>query len=374
MSDPRVDRLAHLLVHYCGAVTPGERVWVRGTTLATPLMRALYRETLRAGGLPSLEISLPDHEEISLKMGSDAQIMDISPLQRLAIETYDCMFMIMSEENTRTLAGVDAGRQALAQKAHQLIMATGMARGATGDLKWNASLFPTAAYAQDAEMALSDFEDFVYGACLVDTEDPIAAWTGTAARHQRLIAALGGKHEIRVRAEGTDLRLSIAGRPFLPDDGVKNMPGGEILTGPVEDSVEGTVRFSYPASYGGRSVEDVRLRFEQGRVVECSARSGEEYLRRMLDMDAGARVLGEFAFGTNQQIQRFTRNILFDEKIGGTIHMALGNSYVETGGRNTSALHWDMVCDLRGGSDVWVDDELFAHDGVFVLEMDSTPA
>ncbi len=366
MSDSRVQRLARLLVRYSAPVKEGDKVEISGTTLAAPLLREVYRETLR-GGLPLLRVQLPDQAEIFLKTAGEAQIQAISPIDRLVFDEFDCRIAVLSDENTRGLSGVDPARQALLSTARRPLMETFMRRDAEGSLVWTACLYPTPAYAQDAEMSLSDYEDFVYSACLLDRDDPVAAWQERRRDQQRLVDYLAGKREVHVSGPDVDLRLSIAGRTFINDYGTKNMPGGEVFTGPVEDSAEGVVRFSFPASYGGRSVEGVRLRFERGRVVELSAANNEEYLRRMLDLDDGARLLGEFAFGTNAGIQRFTRNVLFDEKIGGTMHLALGASYPETGGRNESALHWDMVCDLRAGAEVRVDGELFARDGAFTL-------
>lgn len=367
MTDSRVQRLAQLLVRYSAPVKEGDKVELTGTTLAAPLLRELYREALRAGGQPFVHVTLPDQEEIMLKTANDRQLTTLSPLDLLIVEEFDSRFYVLSDENTRALSGVDPARQALYEEARRPLQDTFMRRSAEGSLDWSVSLYPTPAYAQDAEMSLQEYEDFVFNACLLDHDDPVAAWGRVRDEQQRLVDYLAGKREIHVTGPDTDLRLSIAGRIFINDYGTKNMPGGEVFTGPVEDSVEGTVRFSFPACYGGRSVEDVRLRFERGHVVELSARHNEEYLRHMLDVDDGARILGEFAFGANKGIQRFTREILFDEKIGGTIHMALGASYPDTGGRNQSALHWDMVCDLRRGSEVRVDGELFAKDGQFTI-------
>jgi aminopeptidase len=243
-------------------------------------------------------------------------------------------------------------------------------REAAGKLRWCGTLYPTQAHAQDAEMSLEEFTEFVYGACFLNEDDPAAAWTRLGQQQQRYVDWLKGKHRVRVRGTDTDLRLSVEGRVFINSDGKRNFPSGEFFTGPVEDSADGTIRYSIPSIYGGRPVQEIRLRFEQGRVVEASAAQGESFLRQMLELDAGARYLGEFAFGNNFGITRGIRNILFDEKIGGTVHLALGQSYPETGGQNASALHWDMICDLRpaaGGGEVWVDDELFMRDGQLVV-------
>ena len=242
-----------------------------------------------------------------------------------------------------------------------------MERAAKKELKWTGTVYPTPAFAQDAEMSLREFEDFVYDAALVHEPDPIAAWQAVSRDQQRLVDWLADKREVRLLGPDTDLTLSIAGRSWANCDGHENFPDGEVFTGPVEDSAQGQVRFSYPACIAGREVEDVRLWFEDGKVVRATAAKSEDFLVAMLDTDEGARYLGEFAFGTNQGLQRFTKNILFDEKIGGTIHMALGNGYPETGSENRSAIHWDMICDLRQGGEVWVDGELLAKDGQFMV-------
>jgi len=246
-------------------------------------------------------------------------------------------------------------------------MHTYLERSAAKSLRWSIAMFPTNAYAQDAEMSLSDFEAFVYRACFLDDEDPVARWQDLSQKQERLVKWLAGKHTIHLHGRDTDLTFSIDGRIFINDDGHYNFPGGEFFTGPVEDSANGYIRYSFPASFGGRSVEDVRLRFENGVVVEASAAQGQDYLDKMLAMDEGACRLGEFAFGNNRNVDRCTKNILFDEKMGGTVHLALGASIPETRGVNQSALHWDMVCDLRSGSEVHVDGQLFCKDGEFMV-------
>jgi aminopeptidase len=275
---------------------------------------------------------------------------------------------IAASANTRTLTNVDPARQAIQQRAQRELMHIRQQREAEGQLHWCGTLYPTPAHAQDAEMSLAEFTELVFGACFLNDEDPGAAWAELGRQQQRYVDWLKGKHQVLVLGPDTDLRLSIEGRTFINSDGKRNFPSGEVFTGPVEDSANGTIRYTIPSIYGGRPVQDIRLRFESGRVVEASAAQGDAFLQQMLDLDSGARYLGEFAFGNNFGITKGIRNILFDEKIGGTIHLALGNSYPETGGRNVSALHWDMICDLRpgaGGGEVWVDDELFCKDGQF---------
>jgi len=244
-------------------------------------------------------------------------------------------------------------------------MEISMRRSAAGELRWVGTLFPTNAYAQEADMSLSEFQDFVYGACHVDKADPSAEWRKVSLEQQRLVDWLKGKDQLRVQGPSVDLTLSIAGRTFINSDGKRNMPSGEIFTGPVEDSVNGWVRFSYPAIVAGREISGVELVFEEGKVVRASAEKNEEFLLSALESDEGARYLGEFAIGTNYGIDRFTKNILYDEKIGGTIHMALGSGYPETGSKNKSSIHWDMICDMRNGGKIFADGELIYDTGDF---------
>ena len=217
-------------------------------------------------------------------------------------------------------------------------------------------------------MSLTDYEDFVYGACLPDLKDPIGYWRNFSASQDKIVNWLKGKQTIRVVGKETDLRLSINGRNFENCDGKMNMPDGEVFTGPVEDSMEGHVYFSYPAIYGSHEVTGVRLTFEKGEVVKATADKNQDYLLRTIATDAGSKRVGEFAIGTNEGIKKFTREILFDEKIGGSFHMALGSGYPETGSTNESAIHWDMVCDLRDGGEIWVDNTLFYQNGKFVIK------
>ena len=367
MTDIRLQRMAHTLVHYSLELKKGDRLAIDAEPVAAPLVYEVVREALRVGAYPETFISLPGLRELKLREASEEQLAYIPPLRRMINEEYETLLEIRSEANTRELSGIDPARMAIGQQAWHELLETFMRRSAEGSLRWCSTLFPTNAYAQDANMSLRDFEEFVYSACFLNDEDPIARWQELYAQQERLVQALKGRRSVHIIGPDTDLTLSIADRTFINSDGKKNFPSGEFFTGPVEDSVNGHIRFSFPASYGGRSVEDVRLRFENGVVVEATAAQGQDYLEKMLNMDEGARRLGEFAFGNNFNVDRCTRNILFDEKIGGTIHLALGASYPETGGVNQSSLHWDMVCDLRSGGEVYVDNELFSKDGKFVV-------
>jgi aminopeptidase len=364
--DPRIAKMAELLVRYSLGVREGDLCWIRATPAAAPLVQECYRQMLLAGGNPQVDLRLPDLDEVYYRTATDAQLGFVSPVTRYLMEHADVQLNILSDVNTKALSAIPPARIALAQQARRELMQTYLRRDTEGSMRWSIAMYPTEAYAQDAELSVDGLADFIFEACLLNEPDPVAAWQAVEARQARLIERLAGKREVRLVGPGTDLTLSIAGRTFINDDGKKNLPGGEIFTGPVEDSANGTISFSYPAVYGGKEVAGVQLRFEAGQVVEARAAKNEELLTALLATDEGAKRLGEFAFGTNPGITRFTRNILFDEKIGGTIHMALGASYPATGGTNQSALHWDMVCDLRDGGEVWVDGALFAKDGTFV--------
>lgn len=367
MSDIRLQRMAKVLVHYSLALNKGDRLGIMTGPNATPLVREVVREALSAGAYPEMFVELPGVREIILNEGSEEQLSYIPAAQRMLFEEYEVMLSLLSQENTKALSGVDPSRMARVQQARRDMMQTYMQRSANGSLRWSIAMYPTNAYAQDAEMSLSDFEDFVYRACFLSDDDPVARWQELSRQQERYVQWLKGKRTIHLLGQDTDLTFSAEGRAFINDDGHYNFPGGEFFTGPVEDSANGYIRYSFPASFAGRSVEDVRLRFENGVVIEATAAQGQEYLDKMLGMDEGARRLGEFAFGNNRNVDRCTKNVLFDEKMGGTVHLALGASIPETGGINHSALHWDMVCDLRNGSEIRVDGELFSKNGEFVI-------
>jgi aminopeptidase len=369
MADPRIEKLADVLVNYSVAVQPGHKVMIQGETIASPLLNAVYAKVLPAGGHPLLRPSLPGTNELLFRYASDEQLQHVPEPIKLVMETYDAVIAITSTENTKALSNVDPAKMVLRSQAQSEIMKKFMQRSAAGEVRWVGTLFPTNAHAQDAEMSLSEYEDFVYGACMPDLDDPVGYWKRFSAWQQKIVDWLEGKERVHVIGPETDLRLSIVGRTFINSDGKHNMPSGEVFTGPVEDSVEGHVYFSYPAITSGREVAGIRLWFENGKVVKATADKNEDFLLQTLDTDEGARYVGEFAIGTNKGITQFTRQILFDEKINGSFHMAVGFSIPETGGRNESAIHWDMICDMRDGGEIWVDDELLYKDGDFVIEL-----
>ena len=367
MRDPRVDALAKILVGYSTEVKEGEVVSIDGETAAAPLLLAVYEEVLRAGAHPVLNVALDGQIAAYFKHASDAQLEWISPFAEWMVDNADVRIAVGASTNTRELSGVPPERQTLRQSVTGDLMARAMKRSAAGDFRWCYTLYPTSAYASEAEMSLADYEDFYFGACLATDPEPLTAWKRASEETRRLAAWAEGGEEVRVTAPGTDIKLGVAGRKFIPCVGDNNMPDGEFFTGPVEDSVEGVVTFHLPAVIGGREVSGVRLQFEAGVVVDASAARGEEYLVKLLDTDEGARRLGELGIGTNFGIDRGTREVLLDEKIGGTVHMAVGTSYPESGGENESAVHTDLVCDLRLGGKLEIDGVVMQEDGKFVV-------
>jgi aminopeptidase len=367
MKDPRVEALASILVRYSTKVEKGDICMVQSTTSAEPLVQAVYEEVLRAGGLPIMQLTTEGAAASFYDLASDAQLDWVPPTAEWAAENADVRIAIMADVNTRELSRADPKRQSRAQKARKPLMETSMKRAAAGEYRWSLTLFPTHAYASEAGMSLAEYEDFYYEACLATDGEPVTAWQRQSDEVKRLAEWVQGKEEVRITAPGTDVRLGVAERTWIPCVGEHNMPDGEFFTGPIEDSVEGEVAFSFPATYGGREVSGVHFRFEDGKVVDASAEQGEEFLHEMLDSDDGARRLGELGIGTNYGIATGTKEILLDEKIGGTVHMAIGMSYPETGGVNDSAVHWDMVCDLRNGGAITVDGVELQRDGRFVV-------
>ena len=368
MTDTRIDKLADLLVNYSVTVRPGDKVIIRGETIAEPLLKAIYTRVLNAGGHPTMMAELPGLDELLFRTASDNQLKYIPDWQREITSTIDVQISIIAEHNTKALTNIDPAKMVMYSQGRRELSEIVLRRSAAKELLWSVALFPTAACAQDADMSLSEYEDFVYNACMPDLNDPIGYWQNFSEWQQKIIDWLKGKKTVHITGLETDLRMNIAGRPFENCDGHYNMPDGEIFTSPVEDSIYGTVYFSYPAIYRGHEVTGVRLKFEEGEVVEATAEKNEEFLLKILDTDEGSRRVGEFAIGTNKGITRFTGQILFDEKINGSFHMALGLGFPETGSQNQSAIHWDLICDLRDGGAIWVDDELLYKNGEFMID------
>ena len=373
MADLRVQKFAKILVEHSARVVPGDRILIEATTAAEPLIRELYIQILEKGGHPHPMIALPgmmpfSQDELYLTYANDSQLDFVPTFYKLAYDQFEGRIRVHSATNTHGLTNIDPARVQRRGKATGSITEAQMRRGGEGKFKWVTTLYPTDGYAQDASMSLTEYEDFVFGAVHAHEADPIAYWNSTAAGQQKAIDFLATKNQVILRGPNVDLTLSIKGRKFMNSTGVYNMPDGEIYTGPVEDSVNGWVKFTYPAIYQGVAVEGAELTFSNGRVGTAKAEKNEDYLLKMLESDAGSRFLGEFAIGTNFDINRFTGNILFDEKIGGSFHMALGAGYPETGSKNKSSIHWDMICDMRKDAEITVDGELFYKNGQFVFK------
>lgn len=367
MTDPRIDKWAEVLTGYCVDVRPGQTVAIGGGVAAEPLLRAIYAKVIERGGYPVLVPEFSGLGATLIGHGNAAQLGFLTPFERFDRGEADCSIRVMAETNTRASSGVEPARSAAFVKARAELRQTGMQRAGSGDYRWSLTLFPTDAYAQDAEMSIDDYTEFILNACKLNEPDPVAAWMAMRAFQTEIVDWLTPRKELRLIAPGTDFRCSIEGRGWVNSDGKRNFPSGEVFTGPVEDSAEGEVCFSFPVVTQGREISDIRLKFLAGEVIDASAGKNEAFLIENLDSDEGARRLGEIAVGTNFGITKFTGQILLDEKIGGTAHMALGAGYPETGSTNRSAIHWDLICDLRQGGRIEVDGEPLLVNGQFTV-------
>ena len=367
MADPRLARLGELIIGYSLGLEAGKVMRVDTPMAGMPLALELYRAALRAGAFPYANVEVEQLPEILVLEGSDEQLDFVPPGAIQEIELVDAIVTIWAEANTRALSGAPPERHQRLIAATRELTNRRWERISAGKLAWSGVLCPTPAHAQDAEMSLEDYERFVYRACHVEEDgDAVEHWRSTSAELAHRVEQLTRARELRIVGPDTDLRVVVEGRSWEAADGHHNMPDGEVYTSPLETETEGEIRFSFPALFQGREVDDIRLRFEGGRVVAAEASRGEAFLEAVLDLDAGARMLGEVAFGLNYEIDRFTKNTLFDEKIGGTMHVALGSAFKELGGVNDSALHWDLVCDLRTEGEVYADDDLIWRAGRFL--------
>jgi aminopeptidase len=350
---------ADLVVDYCLEVRAGQVVSIGATTLAEPLLLELQRAILEREAWPLLRPELPGQAEGFYTNARDRQLDEVPRISLLEAENVDASVYIQSPQNTRALSSVDPARITRWSRARAAV------REATLKRRWCSTLWPTHGLAQQAGLSLAEYSAFVARALFLHTEDAVASWGELRAFQDRLIERLTRASQLRIEAPGTDLTLDVRRRTWINSDGKRNMPSGEVFTGPLEDSANGRVFFGVPSSPAGVDVAGVTLVFRDGVVVEASAERGEAYLRQALDTDNGSRLLGEIGIGTNYGVDRPTGTILFDEKIGGTVHLALGRAYPETGGTNVSALHWDLVCDLRGGGRLTADGEVVQENGRF---------
>ncbi len=380
MRDPRLDRLATVLVDYCAAVKSGDLVTIVGDPAPVPAIEATFEAVLRAGGHPSFHAKSERLHELLLKHGTDEQLRHVSPFEAHRLATCDVLIVLRYQTNTRYLGRIDSQRIALAQSARRELIASCMQRAAEGKMRYVLTDLPSEAAAQDAGMSLADYEDWVFRAGFLHLADPVAAWRRLHAEQQRAIDFLSSKSVLRFTAppstvaggarrhDGTDLTVDVSGRTWVNCAGSENFPDGEIFTGPR--GVDGVVNFTFPAVHAGKEVDGIRLEFRDGRVTDASAIRNEDHLIALLDQDAGARTVGEIAIGTNYEIVDCMRNAFYDEKIGGTFHLAVGAGYPETGNTNQSGLHWDLVTDMRSyagrpGGTIHADGELILRDGRF---------
>jgi aminopeptidase len=366
-NDSPLSKLARTLITYSTVVQPGEAVSLIGPPPAEPLLVALCREVLAAGGHPLLQVTLPACDDLLLRHGSAVQLGYLSPLKVRELEVADVAVHVLAPAEKRGAAAVEPARIAARDQARRPLLDLFLRRTSARALRWTATQFPSTGAALDAGMSLAEYESLLFRAGLLDRADTVAAWREQARRQGRLVEFLRGIGELRfVTPAGTDLRVGVAGRAWINSAGQENFPDGEVFTGPLEHVTEGVVHFDWPAVHGDQEVEDVRLTFCGGRVVDASARQGREYLLAVLDQDPGARVLGEVALGCNYALDRPTRNALLDEKVGGTFHLALGAAYPKTGGLNRSGLHWDLVCDLHQGGRIEADGRIISENGRFL--------
>ena len=360
MTDPRDRQLAELLVDTCVGVQPGWQVLLVGTPSGRPLLEEIAQLLGERDAYALLRVSFDASfvPRAWTRAAPMERLATIPAVDRHALESCDALIVIDAPENTRDAASVDSERMAALQGAYR----PAMERIFRHEVAWVGCQYPTPALAQDAGMGTREFADFLYGACLRD-------WDAERERMQRYADRFDAAEEVRIVGDGTDIRLSIAGRPMKVDAGGANIPGGEFFGCPVEDSAEGTIAFTeFPAVYSGREMNGIRLRFEGGKVVDASAETNEEYLIETLDSDEGSRRLGELGIGCNPGITRYMRNTLFDEKIDGTVHLALGNGMPDLGGKNESRIHWDIVKDLRlPGTRLELDGEVVQRDGVWAI-------
>lgn len=358
-----IDRYAALLLDYCAAVAPGEVVSLNVETPALELARALVRGTLERDAVPRLHLAYPELRQDLVECAGERYLSSEPELELAEIRRTHAWIRVAAPTNSRALQHADPGRLGRLETRMRPVQDHRIEH-----TRWVGTLFPTASGAQDAGMSLDAYERFVFGAMHLFDDDPAAAWRDLARFQGRLIERLARADVVRIRGNETDLTLRVGGRAWVNSDGSRNMPSGEVFTGPIEDSAEGTIRFDVPSFVSGSEVRGVTLRFERGVVVEASAEEGDALLQERLARDPGARRLGELGIGTNREIDRPTGSTLFDEKIGGTVHLALGRSYAQTGGVNDSSIHWDLIRDLRRGGEILLDGETLQRDGEFVLD------
>ena len=363
MTDPRLVRYAQLICEHSLGIDASSRLLISTPPPGGPLAVAVAREAWSRGARASVVMEPEWAKGDRLRVGSDEQVAYFDPAALEVVERFDRWFFVWAPGNTAERAGIAGERDAALARSRVRWNERQDERETAGEMRWVGAAFPTALGAQTARMGTAAWERFVYAALLLDEPDPVASWRALSERHKRLIDHLAGVRELRVVSDGTDLRIDVEGREWESCAGEANLPDGEVFCCPRQGAVEGEITFDVPSLLDGRECRDVRLRLEDGVVVAASAGLGEDVLLARLDTDDGARRVGEFAIGTNEMVTRAVGDTLFDEKIGGTCHLALGRSFPSLGGDNVSAIHWDLICDLRGGGRIEADGEPLLVDG-----------
>jgi aminopeptidase len=360
------EKYARLLVHYSLGLKKGDKLLINSTYLAEPLLREVYREALDAGAHPETQMAFNGMPKIFYDHAQDAQLRHVSPMYSHAVKTYDAFLTVRAPFNLKELQSVDAEKKKKAALAQTQVKKHFMKRASTGALKWTLCEFPTDAQAQESSLSLSEYEDLVFSACFLYAENPEEEWQKMRSSQQHIVDFLNARRSIHITGAGIDLSFTTRGRRWINSDGRHNMPSGEVFTAPEEDSVQGRVTFSFPGIYMGEEVENITLEMERGEVKKWTAKKGKQLLDKIFEIP-GAKRFGEAAIGTNAGIRRFTKNMLFDEKMGGTIHLALGATYSETGGKNESPIHWDLLADMKKGGQIFADGELIYKNGTFLI-------
>ena len=360
-----IDKYAKLLVDYSLSIEKGDRLLVKSTTLAEPLVRAVYREALIRGAIVEVDLDFEDKGNLLLKHGEQAALEHKPTLFEKAINEFDAYLNIRAPFSLKW-GDIDKEKNAIHQKAMEPIFQTYFDRTADRRLKRSLCQYPTQAAADAAEMSLEEYSEFIFSACKLFEEDPKQAWINLRNNQQSIVDKLNSCTEIRYLSPNMDISFNTKGRTWINSDGQTNMPSGEVFTSPIEDSANGYITFTYPAIYRGVEVELVKLEVKDGYIESWTAAKGQEFLDEIFKLE-GARRFGEAAIGTNYDINRITKNILFDEKIGGSIHMAIGQSYAQAGGKNISSVHWDMISDMQNGGKVFADGEKIYENGKFLI-------
>ncbi len=363
------EKLAKLVVQYAVKVEPGDTVYIKAPTVASSLVKYVYLEVIQAGGyITFVDLSFNGQDELFFKYASENQIKYVNPLKLELIKTVKKYINLYASFNTRDLTSVPPEKKVMIAEANKEINKIFLERAGSKDLMWNISPYPCDAFAQEANMGPLEYKKFAYNALNLHQPDPVQFWKDFETKQQKVVDILDKGATMQIIGEDTDLTLGIKGRIWENCSGHENLPDGEVFTAPIEDAVNGTIRFTYPGIMAGQEIEDIRLTFKEGKVVEFDAAKGKELLEKMVTTVPNADVLGELAVGTNYGIQRFTKNMLFDEKMGGTVHLALGSGYPETGSKNESSIHWDILKDMKvPGSKILLDGDVIYKEGKWLI-------